>query len=64
MTPRSCAHCNARLKSGDVFGVEFAGVYDGVLVWECRRCGGWMPRFEGTDRLAKLSAEYARKVDQ
>lgn len=40
-----CPQC----KGKDPFGVEIRGVYDGILLWECRYCGHRWPRFpEGT----------------
>jgi transposase-like protein len=39
-----------------LFGIEYPGVYDGILHWECRSCRTRWPRFtEG--RLNRLAAD-------
>ena len=41
-------------------GVAVRGVYDGILIWQCRKCGAYRPRFsEG--RLHDLGVALAEK---
>lgn len=42
-----CQYCNGT----SIVGVEVRGVYDGVLYWECKGCGGTAHRFPQSDRL-------------
>lgn len=37
-----CEDCD----SADLIGIQVDGVYDGVLIWECRICGHRSPRFK------------------
>jgi len=32
----------------DVIGIEIQGMYDGVLYWQCKKCEGYLHRFDGT----------------
>ena len=29
----------------EIIGIEVRGVYDGILIWQCGRCGKMWPRF-------------------
>jgi Zn-finger nucleic acid-binding protein len=39
-------------------GVEFPGVYDGILFWQCPDCGGRWHRWEEGTRQYQAAARY------
>jgi hypothetical protein len=56
--PPACPNCKA--DPTNWIGVEIPGVYDGVLYWQCQRCGSGMPRaFAIGSRLRGLSIRAA-----
>jgi hypothetical protein len=47
-TPRpqilECPRC-AETDQARLFGIEYPGVYDGIIIWQCGSCGTRWPRF-------------------
>ena len=42
-----CTPATPKYFGQNVIGIEFEGVYDGVLYWECKKCGCAKHRFTG-----------------
>lgn len=53
-----CPKCG---RGEDMWGHEVQGVYDGVLFWVCAACSRAFARGWKSERLATLSADYARE---
>lgn len=48
-------NCCPECQSENVVGIEYQGLYDGVVEWLCQRCKHAWPRFDEDDfRTKKL----------
>jgi Zn ribbon nucleic-acid-binding protein len=56
MSEATCPNCN----SNDISYIEVRGVYDGVLIVVCQRCGHQWPRFPD-GRLHRQALELIQK---
>lgn len=61
-----CPYCHREIALGTLIGVEIAGVFPGVLFWQCPHCDGRWHRWVEGSALAKAAdphvTPYARKV--
>jgi hypothetical protein len=59
-----CPLCGADFRYGETgqfsrrIGVEFQGVYDGILFWQCPDCDGRWHRFPEESPLYELANYY------
>lgn len=58
MDSLACPECGNR-HGPAIIGYEVSGVYDGVLYWECLKCGLAWPRNFGIARLNERSKSEA-----
>ena len=55
-----CPNCG-EITEQDLTGIQVLGVYDGVLIWNCRKCDAMWPRFEEPDSRYRKAVETIKK---
>lgn len=53
----TCPHCG---ETRDIIGIEIPEVFDGVLFWDCDRCGRAFHRWPEGDRRWLAAGPYVR----
>lgn len=53
----SCSESNA-------IGVEVRGIYDGILYWICKECGGAFHRFDYDDYRYERAKDFVNRHNQ
>lgn len=59
VAPQRCPACAAGLL--DISGVEIRGEHDGVLLWECLRCGHAWHRWSSDHPLHARAEPYVQR---